>query len=77
MHGSNAWFSAACFTLRQWEAQERLKKFHSRAVGKIKRAVFFGFGFVSAQLQVFLNLRLRQSLAKTQKSPLRTAAQFL
>jgi hypothetical protein len=31
------------------------------------RAVFFGFGFVSAQLQAAAGMRLRQSLAKTQK----------
>jgi hypothetical protein len=30
-------------------------------------AVFLGFGFVSAQLQGYSNLRLRQSLAKTPK----------
>jgi hypothetical protein len=39
-------------------------------------AVFLGFGFVSAQLQVVSNLRLRRSLAKTQKSLLRTATSF-
>jgi hypothetical protein len=30
-------------------------------------AVFLGFGFVSAQLQGYSNLRLRRSLAKTPK----------
>jgi hypothetical protein len=40
-------------------------------LGKSKRAVFLGLGFVSAQLQGFTNLRLRQSLAQTQKSSLR------
>jgi len=40
-------------------------------------AVFLGFGFVLAQSQGFANLLLRQSLAKTQKSSLRTAALFL
>jgi hypothetical protein len=29
--------------------------------------VFFGFGFVSAQLQAAAGMLLRQSLAKTQK----------
>ncbi|HEU5395583.1 MAG TPA: hypothetical protein VFV81_00350, partial [Verrucomicrobiae bacterium] len=33
-------------------------------------AVFLGFGFVSARSQGSLNLLLRQSLAKTQKSSL-------
>jgi len=42
---------------------ERFKKYHSHSV----RAVFFGFGFVSAQLQAAAGMRLRQSLAKTQK----------
>src|SRR5579859_6090378 len=46
---------------------ERINKFCSRAAGKIKRAVFLGFGFVSAQLQGFTNLSLRRSLAKTPK----------
>jgi hypothetical protein len=32
-----------------------------------ERAVFLGFGFVSAQSQGFSNLLLRRSLAKTQK----------
>jgi hypothetical protein len=46
---------------------ERLKKYFSH-LGEWKRgAVFFGFGFVSAQSQGFLNLLLRRSLAKTQK----------
>jgi hypothetical protein len=44
--------------------------------GKI-RAVFLGFGFVSAQSQGYSNLLLRPSLAKTQKSSLRTATVFL
>jgi hypothetical protein len=56
---------------------ERLKKFYSHAVGGQEEAVFLGFGFVSAQLQGCSNLRLRRSLAKTQKSSLRTAAEFL
>ncbi len=32
-----------------------------------KKAVFLGFGFVSAQLQGLLDLLLRRSLAKTPK----------
>ena len=47
---------------------ERLKKFCSHADGEKERAVFLGFGFVSAQLQGFTNLRLRRSLAKTPKN---------
>jgi len=35
------------------------------------------FGFVSAQLQGFSNLRLRRSLAQSQKSSLRKATEFL
>jgi hypothetical protein len=34
-------------------------------------------GFVSAQLQATVGMRLRQSLARTQKSSLRTATVFL
>jgi len=41
------------------------------------RAVFLGFGVVSAQSQVAADMLLRQSLAKTQKSSLRMAAVFL
>jgi hypothetical protein len=52
---------------------ERFKKYHSHSV----RAVFFCFGFVSAQLQAAAGMRLRQSLAKTKKSSLRTAILFL
>jgi hypothetical protein len=37
-------------------------------------AVFLGFRFVSAQLQAAAGMRLRRSLAKTQKFPLQTAA---
>jgi hypothetical protein len=36
-----------------------------------------GFGFVSAQLQAAAGMLLRQSLAKTQKSSLKTATLFL
>jgi len=35
------------------------------------------FGFVSAQLQATAGMRFRQSLARTQKSSLRTATLFL
>jgi len=35
-----------------------------------------GLGFVSAQLQGYLNLRLRRSLAQTQKSSLRMATEL-
>jgi len=35
------------------------------------------FGFVSAQLQGYSNLRLRRSLAQSQKSSLRKATEFL
>jgi hypothetical protein len=34
-------------------------------VKQIKESVFLGLGIVSAQLQGYSNLRLRQSLAKT------------
>src|SRR5438105_316949 len=47
---------------------ERLKKYCTHSVWKNENAVFSIFGFVSAQLQGFANLRLRQSLAKNQKS---------
>jgi hypothetical protein len=40
-------------------------------------AVFLVFGFVSAPLQGYSNLRRRRSLAKNQKSPLHTATSFL
>jgi hypothetical protein len=40
-------------------------------------AVFLVFGFVSAPLQGFSNLRLRQSLAQNQKSSLPIATSFL
>jgi hypothetical protein len=39
--------------------------------------VFLSIGFVSAQLQGYSNLRLGQSLAKTQKSMLRVATGFI
>jgi len=41
-----------------------------------KKAVFLGFGVVSAQSQVIQDMLLRRSLAKTQKSALRTATLF-
>jgi hypothetical protein len=47
-----------------------LEHFHQICSGELKAdwtAVFLVFGFVSAQLQVVSNLRLRRSLAKTQK----------
>jgi len=50
---------------------ERLKKYCSHSAKGIERAVFLIFGFVSAQLQGLLNLLLRRSLAKNQKSSLR------
>jgi hypothetical protein len=49
---------------------ERFQKNCSHAIRKNKKAVFLGFGFVSAQSQGFANLLLRRSLAKTQKSSL-------
>jgi hypothetical protein len=52
-------------------ARERLKKYCSHSEKWNGKAVFLVFGFVSAQLQGFANLRLRQSLAKNQKSSLR------
>jgi len=52
-------------------ALERLKKCCSHSALKSGEAVFLIFGFVLAQLQGFANLRLRQSLAKNQKSSLR------
>jgi hypothetical protein len=56
-----------------WIGLERFKKHHSHSV----RAVFFGFGFVSAQSQAAAGMLFRQSLAKTQKSSLRMATLFL
>jgi hypothetical protein len=44
--------------------------------GEVK-AVFLNFGFVSAQLQGFTNLRLCRSLAKIQKSSLQMVALFI
>jgi hypothetical protein len=41
-----------------------------------KKAVFFGSGFVSAQSQAAAGMLLRQSLARTQKSSLRTTTEF-
>jgi hypothetical protein len=56
---------------------ERIKKTYGQAVGEKRGAVFLSFGIVSAQSQGSLNLLLRQSLAKTQKSSLRMATVFL
>jgi hypothetical protein len=39
---------------------EHFQKNCSHVVGESEEAVFLGFGFVSAQLQGFSNLRLRQ-----------------
>jgi hypothetical protein len=50
---------------------ERLKKYCSHSAKGIERAVFLVFGIVSSQLQGLLNLLLRRSLAKNQKSALR------
>jgi beta-galactosidase len=50
---------------------ERLKKYCSHSGSQLNEAVFLVFDFVSAQSQGFLNLLLRQSLAKNQKSSLR------
>ena len=52
-------------------ALERFKKYCSHSALKNENAVFLVFGFVLTQLQGFANLRLRQSLAKNQKSSLR------
>jgi len=58
-------------------ALERFKKYRSHSVEWNEEAVFLIFGFVSAQLQAAAGMRLRQSLAKNQKSSLRTATLFL
>jgi hypothetical protein len=55
---------------------EHFQKNCSHAVGENGKAVFLGFGFVSAQSQGLANLLLRRSLAKTQKSPLRIGYSF-
>jgi hypothetical protein len=68
-------FSKRLFGIRL--AIEHFQKNCSHAIGKSEGAIFLSFGFVSAQLQGFSNLRLRQSLAKTQKSSLRMATVFL
>jgi hypothetical protein len=56
---------------------ERFNKYCSHSVSRAERAVFLGFGFVSAQSQAAVVMLLRQSLAKTQKSSLRAATLFL
>jgi hypothetical protein len=63
--------------LRKKAGLEHFHKYCSHSVMVKVRAVFLNFGFVSAQLQGFSNLRLRQSLAKTQKSSLRMTAVFI
>jgi hypothetical protein len=58
----------------------RLEHFHqicSVALKTLREAVFLVFGGVLAQLQAVLGMRLRQSLAKDQKSSLRSATSFL
>jgi len=58
----------------------KLEHFHqtcSAASQTLREAVFLGFGFVSAQSQAHEGMLLRQSLAKTQKSALRSATSFL
>jgi hypothetical protein len=60
---------------------EHYQKTCSHAAGEPERAVFLGLGFVSAQLQGFSNLRLRQrpmigTTRQTQKSSLRIGCSF-
>jgi hypothetical protein len=62
--------------LRVQPEPEHFQKYCSRSGGNEEKAVFLVFGFVSAQLQGFSNLLLRRSLAKNQKSSLRTATVF-
>jgi len=57
--------------LRPAATLEQFKKYCSHSGMRSEEAVFLVFGFVLAQLQGFANLRLRQSLAKDQKSSLR------
>jgi hypothetical protein len=54
-----------------WIPSSGLKNTVAMRLGKRDPAVILGLSFVSAQLQGFTNLRLRQSLAQTQKSSLR------
>ena len=56
---------------------EHLHQICSSAFTTRREAVFLVFGFVSAQAQVIEDMPLRQSLAKNQKSSLRTATSFL
>jgi hypothetical protein len=63
--------------IRQVPFQSIFRKIVAMWFGKSEEAVFWGFSFVSAQLQGFSNLRLRQSLAKTPKSSLHMATVFL
>ena len=55
---------------------ERIKKYCSHPVGWRMKPSLLTFGFVSAQSQVFFNMLLRQSLAKSQNSHLRMATLF-
>jgi hypothetical protein len=57
----------------------KLEHFHQICSDELKSGAIglFGFGFVTAQLQGFSNLLLRQSLAKIQKSSLLIATSFL
>jgi hypothetical protein len=56
---------------------EHFHKICSDAFLTLRDAVFLAFGGVLAQLQVSHDLRLRQSLAKNQKSSRRIATSFL
>jgi hypothetical protein len=58
-------------------ALEHFQKYCSHSAEEKERAVFLVFGFVSVQLQGFLNLRHRRSLAKRPKISLRMATVFL
>ena len=64
---SEALFSWVCLFV----VLEHFQKYYNHSEELIEKAVFLGFGFVSAQSQGFSNLPLRQSLAKAQKSSLR------
>jgi Uncharacterized alpha/beta hydrolase domain (DUF2235) len=56
------------FTAAEMRVLERFKKYCSHSIVKSQKAVFLGFGFVSAQPQSAAGMLLRRSLAKTQKS---------
>jgi hypothetical protein len=55
---------------------ERFKKYCSHPVEWRMKPGLLTFGFVSAQSQVFFNMLLRQSLAKSQNPRLRMATVF-